>query len=201
MDVERLAQLHRHIIRKMRIRHPGPLPLGCPGGKRAQVAELFQDFQYTRGIEIGTWAGDSAVVICQSVPGVELVCVDPWKPYRAKDTDATEAIYNQAVNALAPFNVTILRTTSMDAVKAFPDNHFDFANIDGDHAFDFACSDLIFWMPKIRKHGMVAVHDYDPHVPGVVHAVNAYTHCHCISPWFVTQERRHPATAFWVKPE
>jgi len=200
-DGERLAQLHTHIDRMMRIRHRGPLPFSTPRGTRAQVASLFQDFGYRRGIEIGTWAGQSAKMICDAVPGVELTCVDPWTSYRFHDQDATEAVHTQAVETLKPYNVTILRTTSLEAVKQFTDGYFDFANIDGDHAFDYVMEDLIVWCPKVRKHGMIMAHDYDAHVPGVIWAVNAYTHCHCINPWYVTQETRHPVTAFWVKAE
>ncbi len=199
-DAERLAQLHDHIFRKLRIRHRGPLPFSTPRGTRAQVADLLQDAGFTRGIEIGTWLGDSAKMLCQAVPGVDLTCVDPWTSYRNHDIAATEAVYAHAVETLAPFNATILRTTSMDAANRFPDGHFDFANIDGDHAFDYVCQDLIVWSRKVKRNGIIMAHDYDAHVPGVVWAVNAYTHCHCINPWYVTQEVRHPVTAFWINP-
>lgn len=199
-DAQRWTDIHDHISRKMRIRHNSPLPLSAPRGRREQIAEIFHDLGFRVGVEIGTWLGESAKVLCQKIPGVSLTCVDPWLAYRYHDQAATEQVYNSAVQALQPYDVTILRTTSMQAVSQFADDSLDFVSIDGDHAFDFVCSDLITWCPKVKRNGMVEVHDYDPHVPGVVWAVNAYTHCHCISPWYVTRERNHPVTAFWVKP-
>ena len=87
----------------------------------------------------------------------------------------------------------------MDALADFEDSSLDFVFIDGNHTFDYAVSDIIYWSYKVRKGGIVAAHDYYAFAKnGVMKAVDAYTHCHHIDPWYVTYE--HVPTAFWFKP-
>ena len=46
--------------------------------------------------------------------------------------------------------------------------------------------------------GLVLVHDYCAFgMSGVIPAVDAYTHCHKIDPWFVTRDME--PTAFWQR--
>ena len=80
----------------------------------------------------------------------------------------------------------------------FEDESLDFAYIDANHLYDYVCQDIIHWSHKVRSGGMVGCHDYGPHNCGVVMAVDGYTFCHNIHPWYVTFEPI--PTAFWVKP-
>jgi hypothetical protein len=86
----------------------------------------------------------------------------------------------------------------MDAVGEFEHESIDFVYIDGNHRFDFVMTDLIRWAKRVKKGGIVALHDYCHfHWSGVVRAVDAYTYCHDIRPWFITKEAK--PTVFWVK--
>jgi predicted O-methyltransferase YrrM len=83
-------------------------------------------------------------------------------------------------------------------LKDFEDESLDFIFIDGDHRFDAIMMDIICWVPKIRKNGIIIIHDYyATGFYGVRQAVDAYTQCHNINPWFTTKE--FEPTAFWVK--
>lgn len=166
---------------------------------RNALAGLFGQLGFNEGVEIGTRKGEFAVILCQRNPKLHLTCVDPWAAYSSWTQGIQDAYYARATSQLKDFNVTILRKTSMEAVEEFKDGSIDFVDIDGNHEFDHVMMDTIKWPRKVKRGGIVALHDFCHfYRGGVVAAVEAYTRCHHIDPWFLTRE---PApTAFWVNP-
>jgi predicted O-methyltransferase YrrM len=159
---------------------------------RKHIYELFNDFDYKIGAELGVLRGTNARSICQLVPGVKLFCIDPWN-----GGSVYQHYYKRARQKLRRFNVDFMRMTSMQAVSKFEDNSLDFVYIDaGEHYFDDVMMDLICWTKKVKPGGMVTGHDYEPHC-GVVRAVDNYTAAHTIQPLFVTDDRNR--SFFWVK--
>lgn len=161
------------------------------------LAEMVRDMDARVGVEIGTFMGNWASIWCKINPQLTLTCIDPYRPYNARTSAETqEAIYQAALKKLEPYNATIIRKASMDAVGDFVDESLDFVSIDGDHFFDAVIQDLIHWVPKVRKGGIVLLHDYTAaQGPHVIRAVDAYTHCHCITPWYATMD--YSPTVFW----
>lgn len=170
-------------------------------GTRDELAELFGTLNFNEGAEIGTNHGRYAVSLCSKNPNLHLSCIDPWSSYyeiAMVPQDRQEMIYKEAVQTLASYNVSIMRMPSMDGVKLFPDEALDFVYIDGDHAFDYVMMDLIHWVPKVKFGGIVALHDYHPFVgQDVMMAIDAYTHCHGVDPWYLTRDEL--PTAYWVR--
>src|SRR3990167_4137266 len=197
------AEVHNAIRKKFVLAHAvDNLPYGC-GRKytRRHLAELFGVLGFTRGAEIGVRRGRFSRILCECNPGLHLLCIDPWSPYNKKYTrERQEQIYAEACETLRDCNVTILRKSSMDALADVPDRSLDFVFLDGDHRFDHVCPDIIYWAQKVKSGGIVSAHDYYAFGwSGVVQAVNAYTFCHDIRPWYVTKELE--PTAFWVNPQ
>jgi predicted O-methyltransferase YrrM len=197
------GEIHKAIRQKFNIRRRrDSLPHGSHRGyTRNLLAALWAELGYNKGAEIGVRRGRFSMKLCQCNPDLELYCIDPWAPYagRKYTKQRQDAIYNQAIKNLTPYNCKIIRKASMEAIKQFDDDSLDFVFIDGDHTFDHVCPDIIYWSNKVRSGGMVAVHDYyDFGWAGVVEAVRAYTHTHAINPWYVTKELE--PTAYWVKP-
>ena len=96
------------------------------------------------------------------------------------------------------FGFKVWKMTSMEAVDRFEDESVDFVNIDGGHKFDVFVQDLVRYVPKVRRGGLILIHDYCPIMGGgIVKAVDAYTHCHRIDPWYVTHD--YFPTAFWQR--
>lgn len=168
-------------------------------GTREQLVELFTPLGFKEVVEVGTRQGNFAKVICTKNPGVHLTCVDPYIAYNARTQAVMDGFFQEAVKNLSRLNATLVRKTSMDAVGEFKDGSLDAVYIDGNHLFEFAIMDIIKWSYKVRRGGLVAVHDYD-HFCGcdVPTAVDAYTRCNHIDPWYITRE--YNPTAFWVKP-
>lgn len=166
---------------------------------RNALAKMMADLGYRRGVEIGTHRGVSAKMWCKANPEMHLTCIDPYSPYKARPSqDKQNTYYASAVKRLKPFNATIIRDTSMNALAEFEDASIDFVFIDGDHRFDPVAMDLICWSRKVCQGGMVMLHDYFAFgQSGVMQAVDAYTHCHRVDPWYVTRD--HMPTAFWQR--
>jgi predicted O-methyltransferase YrrM len=176
------------------------LPWAFKRRTRVDLVKFWNDIGLRRGVEVGTREGRFAIAICQNMPDVDLTCVDPWMAYYGTPQEKSDRIYAKAMANLEPYkNIKIMKMTSMEALSHFENGSIDFVFIDGDHLFDYACTDIIFWSRKVRSGGFVAVHDYhNSHWNGVVKAVDAYTFCHNINPWYVISERE--PTAFWVNP-
>ena len=137
---------------------------------RTELAEHFASLGFTRGAEIGVADGRYSEILCEKIPDLELIAVDPF--YR-------RGHYEKAKERLQKYNVRIVRKVSMEAVLEVDNDFLDFVFIDGDHKFDFVMEDLIGWARKVRSGGIVAGHDYYHfHKSGVIQAVNTYTEIH-----------------------
>jgi len=181
-------------------------PLGSKRGNRKKLAAIYNDMGFTRGAEIGVRAGDYSLSICEQMPNIEYYCIDPWHKHNSVSEERQDIFLALAKERLKPFNVTFIKKLSMDALADFEPRSLDFVYIDGDHTFDYVMSDIIFWSQKVKRGGIVACHDYSNcYMGGVIKAVDAYTYCHKIDPWFVIGEtpiknEMVAPSAFWVNP-
>ena len=142
---------------------------------RKQLAEYFNERGFKEGAEIGVADGRFAEILCQSIPGLELICVDPYKPYEGhwRSQKHQDSVYEKAINRLSKYDVHFIRRTSVEASFDIPDNSLDFVFIDGNHLFDYVMMDIILWTRKVKNKGIVSGHDYMHFTrSGVVEAVN-----------------------------
>ena len=168
-------------------------------GGREHLAAVYRDLGYTHGAEIGVRAGEYSKILCETLPGLNLFCIDPWGRHNTVSQEKQDIFFEQAKTLATTFNIKILRMTSKEALSYVPDRSLDFVFVDGDHEFDYVCPDIIYWSKKVKRGGIISVHDYCVHLKGgVIQAVDAYTHCHNITPWFISSEPT--PTAFWVNP-
>ena len=69
--------------------------------------------------------------------------------------------YNAAVERLSPYSdCTLIRKRSFDALKDFEIGSLDFVYIDGNHMYGYAAMDLMTWVNKVKKGGIIMGHDY-----------------------------------------
>lgn len=180
-----------------------PSPIAARKGDRETIVKVWARAGYKEGAEIGVFRGHFSRFILETVPNVKLHCIDPWGVYPTSQVTEEQQRRNEerSLKRLDSYvkekRCVIHKEYSDKAVEKFKDGSLDFVLIDADHSFDGCVTDLIKWVPKVRKGGMVVVHDYVAmNRNGVVKAVDAYTYCHQIHPWFVTREVIN--TAFWV---
>jgi len=166
---------------------------------RATLAYMMAALEFRTGVEVGTKHGSSAQIWCEANPQLHLTCIDPYTAYHmVRDQERQESIYALATERLKPYNAEIIREFSLDVVDSFEDNQLDFVYIDGNHSFDYVVMDLVCWAKKVRDGGLILLHDYyNFGQAGVIKAVDAYTHCHRIDPWYVTFD--NTPSAFWEK--
>ena len=160
---------------------------------RKRLMQLYGEWGFKKGAEIGVDRGRFSEFMCQSMPELDLLCVDPWRVKLRGDSR-----YASTTERLEPYNCVIVRRNSMDAVVNVPNDSLDFVYIDGDHHADYVVTDLVMWARKVKIGGIVSGHDYYRfRQAGVVEAVDFYTKVHGITQWFLTDERT--PSFFWIK--
>lgn len=171
---------------------------------RQAIAQVMAELGFTRGMEIGTKYGQSARIWAEAIPHLTLVCIDPYKAYHHSNQEKQDKIYEDAKRNIARHaeetgaEILLDRRESLEVVSSLEDEIVDFVNVDGNHTFDACVQDIIQWVPKVKPGGLVLVHDYCTfRLSGVIRAVDAYTHCHRIEPWYVTRD--YEPTAFWQR--
>ena len=177
---------------KIDLRQPSPILL--PAVDRMEMALAMTDLGFTNGAEVGTAAGDHALLLCQNIPNLTLYCVDPWEQVDGfisfKNSKLSEW-HNQAVDKLSVFpSCHLVQMISMDAVKEVQDKSLDFVYIDGAHDFRHVSEDISEWIKKIKPGGILYGHDYVTIPYGryachVKDVVDAYCRSHWIPHWFM----------------
>jgi len=164
---------------------------------RKLLAKFIGDQGFNYGAEIGVQRGWFSEILCQNIPDLRLICVDPWNIHHYD-----EGYFGRTKHRLKNYNVEYLRMTSQEAVKKVFDESLNFVYIDAAHDFDNVVVDIIKWSAKVKIGGIVSGHDYDfRNQGGVVQAVNAYTRAHHITTWYATTKAKEHFSWFWVKGE
>lgn len=128
-------------------------------------------------IEIGTFSGESTVIFGDHFKDV--IGVDPMLPnYDAADS-TSKFNFNEVLEMFKDRtkdynNILLVQKTSDDAAADFSNETYDFVYIDGIHTYEQVKTDIINYLPKIKKGGMIGGHDYvnSGHLVGVYKAVN-----------------------------
>lgn len=191
----------KYIIDKYNLDTSIKSPITIPNFSRYDLANLFAELKFSKGVEVGVQNANYSKVLCDAIPTMEFYAIDPWPLYDGLPNLG----YDNSVQKLKSYeHCTVIRKKSMDAVQDFPDEYFDFVYVDGDHEFASATNDISEWIKKIRIGGIIAGHDYRPYYPKsfihVYQVVNAFTNGYDIHPWFITDYvAERVRSFFWVK--
>lgn len=165
-----------------------------PDMNRLDLARLFEELGFKTGVEVGTERGVYAKELLERAPSVHLHCVDPWKAYHGYrehvSQEKLDGFYLETVERLKRYNAMIIREFSLKAADIFANNSIDFVYIDGNHAYEHVVADLAAWVPKVKKGGIVAGHDYlkrvnPEYLMGVVPAVDGWCDAYQVEPLFI----------------
>ena len=119
-------------------------------------------------VEVGSWKGKStaymAIEIANSQKNIDFYCVDIWEP---------KELYQTFLENMSPITgfFKSLKMKSEDAASLFDNETLDFVFIDASHEYEDVKNDIKCWLPKVRKNGILAGHDYQTCFPGVKKAV------------------------------
>ena len=70
---------------------------------------------------------------------------------------------NIRANKLSSYATLIEAESPNIDIDELPFNLIDYLLIDGDHSYDGAMADYLFWSPLVRTNGRIAFHDYYSH--------------------------------------
>lgn len=139
-------------------------------------------------VEIGAWMGKSTsymgVEIINSEKDIDFHVVDTWE---GSDTKTQQDVIGQGIDVFYEFIANMqpilghesntedpwLHLHRMESVKAaemFDDESLDFVFIDANHLYEYVKADIKAWLPKVKKGGTIAGHDWYHH-PQVQKAV------------------------------
>jgi predicted O-methyltransferase YrrM len=182
-----------YILNKYNLSSDAKSPIEIPNVGRDNLATLFAELGFNKGLELGVERGLFSEILCKANQNLELFSVDAWKAYKGYREHVTQEkvdqIYNDAVRRLSYYNCKVIKGYSMGVVSQFDDNSLDFVYIDGNHDFQNTTNDIVQWSQKVRPGGIIAGHDYtkwqNTGINDVVYVVNAYTQAKAIKPWFL----------------
>ena len=129
-----------------------------------------------RMLEIGSYMGESAMMFASTNLFYEIHCVEPFQGeenYNDSQGYDWEFIENEFKTNTKFFdNIVLHKDYSYNIINDLEDKSFDFIYIDGNHEQHEVERDITLCLPKLKKDGVIAGHDYHKRWPGVMEAVD-----------------------------
>lgn len=174
-----------------------------PGFTRVDLAKEFARRGYRKIAEIGVADGRYSLTLCEHVPDIDLLCVDPWHPYKGNPRggpwEQHEGNFQKAQDRLSGYRVRFARQMSHMAALDVDMRSLDAVYIDGNHGYEYVKDDLRTWSKRVRSGGIVAGHDfYEFRHAGVVRAVLEHVEEQGITDWHLCDEKE--PSFWWVNP-
>jgi len=116
------------------------------------------------GVEVGVSAGKNACDVLDGWPEItRLFGVDSYPVY--SDFNKQEAQHTMLYCAISSFihqpKAYLIIEPSLIACNRFEPESVDFVYIDANHSYRFVKEDILAWLPKVKKGGVIGGHDMD----------------------------------------
>ncbi len=173
--------------------------------EKREIERHVRSVDARRVLEIGAFQGETTRILAKAIPneGGRVVVIDPMKwsseilrngiarhlsssfprIFSMLEVAVEQASYETAfwrnVGGRTQEKVVLFRALSSN--QALIDNpdpalaSFDVVFIDGDHGYEGAKQDLEMWGRRVRKGGLILVHDATSRFPGVVRALKDWS--------------------------
>ena len=142
---------------------------------REQIPFLLNELNLNgEGVEVGVGGGTYSYELLKNSNLKRLYSIDVWSGEDGCITYATMKDYVRTVQKLweCRERSTILVLDSLTACDLFEDASLDFIYIDAMHGYEHVKQDILAWLPKVKKGGIISGHDYFEYHAGVVQAVD-----------------------------
>lgn len=130
-------------------------------------------------VEVGAWKGASTSYLAVEAQHKKLRIdvIDTWAgsdEHKDMRDIKENSLFGTFIDNLRPVINLInpIRTDSVTASKMYAGESLDAVFIDADHRYESVKADILAWMPKVKKGGILAGHDYINAYVGVIRAVN-----------------------------
>lgn len=107
-------------------------------------------------VELGCYEGKTTAALAKNSSGI-VYSVDPFFKGRLGICYG-EIIAKMHCSRSRAKNVRFIKKLSFDAAKSF-DKKIDFLFVDADHRYESICQDWQDWFCKVKKGGIIALHD------------------------------------------
>lgn len=140
-----------------------------------ELSNKLDKTDYTM-IEIGSYMGESTMMFASTGLFSTIYSIDPLnghEEFNEIHNYSWEFIRGEFNKNIKYFdNIVHLQDFSYNVVNEFDDNSIDFIYIDGSHSEESVRQDLELYLPKLKKDGIIAGHDYNESSwPGCVKAL------------------------------
>ena len=117
--------------------------------------------------EIGSYGGESTSFFVKKAS--KIFCVDPWQNY-VEHNEGGQVVLNDLGEAEAAFDRVVaanpgiiikMKGASLDMARHIADGSLDMAYVDANHEYEYVLADINAWLPKVKKGGIIAGHDYN----------------------------------------
>lgn len=152
----------------------------CSLDKATKLAELILEHKPNLIVEIGVFAGRSAVAMamaCQSIGCGHVHGIDPWTNAAALEGGTTpendawwakldmKQIYRTCVSTAKTLGVedwlTLIEKHDADVLKDFDEGSIDLIHLDSNHSEAVSVRSVRDWVPKLKSGGFFAMDDSD----------------------------------------
>ena len=138
-------------------------------------------------VELGTWKGHSISYLGKrlleqsydfKLYGVDLfddsyIHTKEGNSHLASQMKYIYDVYNQnLIDAGVREVIKDIKGNTWEVASQFEDNSVDFVFIDADHNYESVKKDILSWLPKMKKGGIMSGHDYFNKTCGVKQAVD-----------------------------
>lgn len=122
--------------------------------RKLWLANKINENNFTQGAELGVQQGVTFEHIIEQCPQLTWHGIDTWSgskgegfwvPLQSKFKDESRAKF--------------YKMTTNQAVDKFADESLDIVFIDADHSYNGVKTDIINWLPKVKKGGIICGHD------------------------------------------
>lgn len=137
-------------------------------------------------VEVGSYVGRTALVMADA--GAFVYCVDHWQ---GSDGDMTRwfsqkytpeglfAAFIHNVGHRLYEDIFVCPGPSLFWAEHFPLQP-DMVFLDAGHKYEDIKADIAAWLPRVKKGGILAGHDYSAQFPGVARAVDELGGCQTV---------------------
>lgn len=138
-------------------------------------------------VELGTWKGHSISYLGKrlleqsydfKLYGVDLfddsyIHTKEGNSHLASQMKYIYDVYNQnLIDAGVREVIKDIKGNTWEVASQFEDNSVNFVFIDADHNYESVKKDILSWLPKMKKGGIMSGHDYFNNTCGVKQAVD-----------------------------